>query len=219
LAGDSASRGRVEIKINGIWGGICDWLWDSRDARVFCKSLDRFYEDGLEIVGARYGHSNGPLWFTRMSCKGQESNILQCQHTGFNSSDPLEGVYSGLCRTRSHDAAAECFQQKLAITKIQLVDGYNNQSGRVEVFLAGPDQWGTVCDDYWDDIDATVICNQLGFATGKALKGAIFGRGTGPIWLDNVACYGNESRIQDCDHNGFSVQNCNHGEDAGVICD
>lgn len=46
----------------------------------------------------------------------------------------------------------------------------------------------------------------------------MFGRGKGPVWLDNLRCVGNESRLQDCPHNSYAVQNCNHGEDAGVYC-
>ena len=93
--------------------------------------------------------------------------------------------------------------------------------GRVEVLCEGI--WGTVCEDYFHQYEAKVICHQLGFPRdGKhGFEGdAAFGQGSGPIWLDNLGCLGREGNIRDCRHNGWGVYDyCDHSEDISVYCD
>ena len=116
---------------------------------------------------------------------------------------------------------------------VRLVDGSNSNEGRVELCHYGV--WGTVCDDSWDNTDASVVCRQLNLEAseltnnmyyeytlpsldGTALRSAYFGQGNGPILLNNVSCNGNELFLANCTNTSSYMYNCTHSEDAGVMC-
>ncbi len=52
--------------------------------------------------------------------------------------------------------------------EVRLVGGANYTEGHVEICLN--DEWGTVCDQMWDDIDAGIVCRQLELASTGMTK-------------------------------------------------
>ncbi|KAH1186917.1 hypothetical protein KIL84_019666 [Mauremys mutica] len=101
--------------------------------------------------------------------------------------------------------------------ELRLVNGGSPCAGRVEV--KHQDQWGTVCHFGWDKADAGVVCKQLECgAAVSAHRYAHFGPGSGPIWLNRVACHGTESALWHCGNMEFKMHDCYHELDAGVTC-
>ena len=93
--------------------------------------------------------------------------------------------------------------------------------GRVEVYHEG--EWGTVCDDGISGDNgnnvANVVCKQLGYSSGEIIETSEGQRGTGPIWMDEVVCSGEEASLFDCEALwSYDSNNCNHGEDFSVTC-
>ncbi|ERE69017.1 galectin-3-binding protein [Cricetulus griseus] len=100
---------------------------------------------------------------------------------------------------------------------MRLVNGASASEGRVEIFYRG--QWGTVCDNLWNILDANVVCRALGYENAtRALGRAAFGPGQGPVMLDEVECAGTEPSLANCSSLGWLKSRCGHEKDAGVVC-
>ena len=67
--------------------------------------------------------------------------------------------------------------------------------GNVEIYHKGV--WGGICDDEWDNLEATIACKTLGFSDAlAATHGSRYGNTPANIWMDSLYCYGTEKSLQ-----------------------
>uniref|UniRef100_A0A8C9IBP4 SRCR domain-containing protein n=1 Tax=Piliocolobus tephrosceles TaxID=591936 RepID=A0A8C9IBP4_9PRIM len=199
--GSSRCEGRVEVYHANTWGTVCDDSWSIENAHVVCRQLGC----GLAVAalpGASFSPGSGSILLDDVNCTGRESSLGQCPHGGW---------FTHNCG-HHEDAGVICSEPPL-----RLAGGRSRCEGRVELRHQGV--WGTVCDDHWNIRNARVVCRLLscGRALGAPGRGR-FGQGTGPILLDDVRCAGNEDALERCAHSGWARHNCQHREDAGVVC-
>lgn len=106
------SRGRVEVRSNGVWGSVCDDSFDTIDGKVICRML------GFTVATTVFTSSNpgeksaaitsvppaqtattstcpfdavpagtGKIWLDDLRCRGSETDIFDCQHAGLGTSN------------------------------------------------------------------------------------------------------------------------------------
>ncbi|XP_071238325.1 lysyl oxidase homolog 3B-like isoform X3 [Salvelinus alpinus] len=219
------TEGVVEIKYKDGWAQICDVGWTPKNTRVICGMLGfpherkvnkNFYKLNTERQKHRYRlHS--------VACLGTEVHLAAC---------PLEsnkGNATGLCEG-GMPAVVSCIpgpqyvqnnglkkKQLKTTSTVRLKGGAKLGEGRVEVLRNN--EWGTVCDDRWTLLSASVVCRELGFGSAKeALTGARMGEGMGPIHMNEVQCLGTEKSMWDCGFKNITSEDCQHVEDAAVRC-
>ncbi|NWI99388.1 SRCRL protein, partial [Crypturellus undulatus] len=147
----------------------------------------------------------GPIWLDDVGCSGEETALGQCRARPWGRNN---------CN-HEEDASVVCTGRGGPMVRLTGAEG--RCAGRLEVFHEG--LWGTVCDDMWGLPDAAVVCRELGCGAPLSAPGAaLFGEGSGPIWLDNVRCRGNESALLQCPAAPWGVTDCQHREDAAVVC-
>ncbi|XP_052791729.1 neurotrypsin-like [Mya arenaria] len=201
--GTTQLEGRVEVLHNGTWGTICDDGTDVYFAKVVCRQLEYETVNVAVHSNAYFGAGSDQIWLDDVSCQGKETVVDLCMSRAWGQHN---------CG-HNEDVGVTC-----SSSAIRLRNGSTQLDGRVEVLHNGT--WGTICDDGININFAKVVCRQLGYATGNVTvrSSAYYGRGTGPIWLDNGICQGNESVINLCVFKHWGQHDCSHGEDVGVAC-
>ena len=97
---------------------------------------------------------------------------------------------------------------------LRLANGSSITEGRVEMLYQG--EWGSICKPSVKNLEATFICNQLGFQYSDGIKS--FGRGSGEVLVSGLNCNGNEGSILECYHKLDDSECAQYRYDLGVIC-
>nr|NP_001163393.2 tequila, isoform F [Drosophila melanogaster]ACZ94664.2 tequila, isoform F [Drosophila melanogaster] len=246
--GESPNMGRIEVKANGQWGYVCDDKFGLKDADVVCRELGFQMGAQEVRGSSFYAPPNQDFNYLmdEVECHGNETKLGQCAFKGWGvhncGVDEVAGVTCKvpvmkcpnnywLCHTSKEcippafvcdntpdcaDKSDECAAVCQAPVQYRLEGGRNSNEGRLEVKHHGV--WGSVCDDDFNLKSAQVACNSMGFFGPAKIEKNIFGNSNGPIWLDQVMCFGNETSIDQCNHWNWGEHNCNHTEDVALHC-
>ncbi|XP_049330410.1 deleted in malignant brain tumors 1 protein-like isoform X8 [Astyanax mexicanus] len=207
LSGGMECEGEVEVFFRQDWRRVLLDSWSESEASVVCRQLGCG-----SVLNISSSSSSSPehsyMCVTGFNCSGSEAHLRNCsssQAVNCSSTVQLYITCSGTSNT--------------VHSSIRLVGSGVDCAGRLEVFHSG--SWGTVSDELWDIEDAQVVCRQL--QCGVALSAPVpvparFGSGTGPIWLNEVECEGNEVSLWNCRYQLCGEDECGHKDDVGVVC-
>merc|ERR1712098_358839 len=186
VGGTTSNEGNVMVDGKPV----CDDYWDTKDAKVVCKMLG--YTGGDAIIESAYGPTGVDFAMDDVQCNGNEHTISDCPHLTYSNCDDGEA------------AGVQC------VSSAGLVGGPTAHEGNVLI------NGRPVCDDYWDNNDATVVCRMLGYGSGIAVQDADYGSVEGKFLINNVDCKGTEANIHQCTKS--NAHKCHGPEGAGVIC-
>ena len=111
--------------------------------------LEHLITGAMPVYDAFFGQGAGPVVINAIICTSSAQNITQCTISTPSS-----------C-THSNDAGLRCAQPCTSDGLVRLVGGTDNREGQVEICSSGI--WSSVCDNFWNQAEANIVCQQLGY--------------------------------------------------------
>ncbi|XP_052084656.1 neurotrypsin-like [Mytilus californianus] len=197
--------GRLEIYHSNSWGSICDDGFTKNNAIVACRQL-KLRSSNAEFYTA--GNGDGMIWLDDVNCTKTKAGIDMCSNIGW-------GVNN--CG-HSEDVGVRCYgSHQIFKGDLRLVGGNSPREGRLEVYYNY--QWGTVCSDHFDIVEARVACKQLGYSTDAIeIYKPVGASSNTKIWMDDVRCTSYKTRLEACSRRSWGSHDCSHFQDIGIKC-
>lgn len=178
--GSLKSSGRLELRLRGEWGTVCNIGNNSFSASLICKEMG--YKDGKwessedeesKSFCSRYlgqnhcGASFSKIHISNIECSDQDSTFKKCNKVVADSSK---------C-DHSRDAIINCFNQNyqneifIPDKTVRLGGSFDyyadsqKYTGRLEIFFKG--SFGSVCDHKFNHDTANVACKTMGYDKGN----------------------------------------------------
>lgn len=132
--------------------------------------MHKFFAGVVAQTGSYYGFGrNGTIWMDNVNCVGTETSLMNCDYSSAISHSCTYNTLAGvICQGKLsflhvnllhyNKGGGSCVNEDV---RLITASSSIRSSGRIEVCINH--QWGTVCDDGWDNYDARAACRQLGF--------------------------------------------------------
>ena len=93
--------GRIEIQYKGIWRTVCDRSVNISTGHVICRQLGYFEAVAVPCCNA-FGRGRGVSWLPGVRCRGNESNLTECDHHEWKTKNCLNHGHASLvCRSQN----------------------------------------------------------------------------------------------------------------------
>ena len=247
--GASALAGRVEVFHNNEWGTVCDDGFNNSVCHVVCEQLgfgggrclvSKPSDESCMNKKGYFSDANAPetIWLDEVECTGREQFLAECHHSHWNDTNCEHNEDAGcMCEpadsTRptstltpspapvgpSGNDSGMCGSQRIKLLARGISEDRGVGVGLVAL-LTDDNRWGLVCDDWWDDSAARVICTCLGYTTWKALYN-IRHVSTLPVMYDHLQCNANAGSLDECNITmtspGQDVNSCDAATEAAAV--
>lgn len=228
--GELTNEGRVEFRINGIWGSICSIGNNDESAIRICKDLGykngKWLNDGSEFCrnfnGGDYCGAEGTrVHFSNIQCISSDMSINTCnkQYAKVNECPKsLDAIIS--CNNINTLEKESIPNGVVKLEDVNMGDDY--VTGRVE--MSQNNEFYPICSNGMKGSVPDVICKQMGYISGVeitedevAKEFKLDNEDPRKFSASNVQCSGKESKLTKCKVNYISIS-CSHSQDLVIKC-